>query len=118
MSAESVERLRSWVEEHAFPRLHRYAPELAAVEERELARLIQLSRLCKEPFTICFLGSSGVGKSTLLNALIGGKQIILPQGGLGPLTAQAIQVRYSPRPYFRAEYLPASQLEQLAALLS
>ena len=42
-----------------------------------------------------------------------GKERILPQGGIGPLTALATSVKYSNEPYFRVEYLPANKLNNL-----
>jgi hypothetical protein len=35
---------------------------------------------------------------------VGGSEVILPTGGVGPLTAQALEVRYSERPMFTVEY--------------
>jgi hypothetical protein len=52
----------------------------------------------------CFLGKSGVGKSTLINAIVADHQVLLPAGGVGPLTAQAIQVGYSAQPHFKVNY--------------
>jgi GTPase SAR1 family protein len=58
------------------------------------------------------LGASGVGKSTLINALVAGKELILPSGGVGPLTALAMEVRYGEVPSFEAEYHTARNLWQ------
>lgn len=89
--------------------------------EHDPERLSQISVLMQKlgsaPTTelpICFLGSAGVGKSTLINALVAGDRTIVPQGGVGPLTAQATLVRYAPTRSFRATYLPARHLNNLA----
>ena len=67
--------------------------------------------------TVCFLGNSGVGKSTLLNALAAGASQILPAGGIGPLTAQATEVRYSEEKCFHVVYHPKKNLWRLAFAL-
>ena len=54
--------------------------------------------------------SIGVGKSTLINALVAGQEHILPSGGIGPLTALALEVRYGDVPTFEAEYHTAGNL--------
>src|SRR5205823_4015085 len=57
--------------------------------------------------------NSGVGKSTLLNAIVARDLTVLPQGGIGPLTAQATVVRYSPKKYFRVTYLSRRKVNEL-----
>jgi putative ribosome biogenesis GTPase RsgA len=46
------------------------------------------------PFTVCFVGGAGVGKSTLVNALVAGGDTVVTSGGVGPLTAQAIEITH------------------------
>jgi len=53
-----------------------------------------------------------IGKSTLINALVAGPELILPSGGIGPLTALAMEVRYGDVPRFEAEYHTAGALWQ------
>jgi len=59
-----------------------------------------------------FIGESQVGKSTLINALLGRK--VLPQAGIGPLTATATRVRNAPEDSFTAVYQSRKQLNNVA----
>lgn len=62
---------------------------------------------------IYFLGVSGAGKSTLINALVADGKSVVPAGGIGPCTVQAIVVRYGGRASFRAEYHSEEKVLQL-----
>ena len=56
------------------------------------------------PRYICFLGASGIGKSTLINTLVGDGISVVPAGGIGPFTALAIAVEYGAQVSLKAEY--------------
>lgn len=105
--------LLNWFEGSARPFLQKHASDRLASIEGDYDRL---KRLIAKPdhVTVCFLGNSGVGKSTLLNALAAGDQQILPAGGIGPLTAQATEVGFSEIPFFKVLYHPRNHLWQLA----
>src|SRR6266446_1139044 len=94
LDRQATHSLIDWYECEARPFFERL--ELARIEEfdADRDRLLRASYALSEELAICFLGNSGVGKSTLINALIAGKEIVLPAGGLGPLTAQALSVYY------------------------
>ncbi|MEF8759185.1 MAG: dynamin family protein [Candidatus Accumulibacter sp. UW25] len=110
------QELLVWFEHNARPFLERNAKERIAGLENDYARLKRL--LSKsDKVTVCFLGNSGIGKSTLLNALAAGANQILPAGGIGPLTAQATEVHYSPVPSFDVTYHPRKHLWQVAFAL-
>lgn len=112
----NVHELLEWYEQSARPFLERHAPdrlEALKADQERLSRLLQ----SKDEVTICFLGNSGVGKSTLLNALAAGASQILPAGGIGPLTAQATEVRYSAEKFFHVTYHPKKNLWRLAFAL-
>lgn len=105
-----------WYEQSARPFLEKHAPdrlEAAHADQERLKRLLA----SRDEVTVCFLGNSGVGKSTLLNALAAGASQVLPAGGIGPLTAQATEVRFSEEKRFRVIYHPKSHLWRLAFAL-
>src|SRR5439155_18362982 len=44
---------------------------------------------------------------------VAGRHMVLPQGGIGPLTAQATSVWYAEEPHFEVEYLSAGDLNNV-----
>ncbi len=74
------------------------------------AELLESAVGSRETLDVGFVGESQVGKSTLLNALIGA--YALPSGGVGPLTAQAIHVRHSTEPFFVVRYHGRKKLNE------
>ena len=95
--------LLKWFESSAGLFLDRHAKERLASLANDYERL---KKLLAEPdkVTVCFLGNSGIGKITLLNALAVGSEQILPAGGIGPLTAQATEVDFSAEPTFKVRH--------------
>jgi GTP-binding protein EngB required for normal cell division len=93
-----------WYWNQARPVLEEHAPERLQEFEKQLETLEQLAKIAKEPFTACFLGQSQIGKSTLINALVADDKVLLPAGGIGPLTAQAIKVSYAAVPFLEVAY--------------
>ena len=112
-----AERVAEWYRTRVQVFMERFSPQRIESLNENMERIEALKARVGEECAVCFLGHSGVGKSTLVNTLIADKQPVLPQGGIGPLTAQATCVRYAPDRYFRATYLPAAKLDQLRFLL-
>ena len=110
------QQLLSWYSEQALPFLTQHAVERINTFDGDYRRLQRLLS-DQSVVTVCFLGNSGIGKSTLLNALAAGGDQVLPSGGIGPLTAQATEVRFNDRPYFKVRYHPRTHLWRLGFAL-
>jgi GTP-binding protein EngB required for normal cell division len=102
--AEQLEQaLLSWFEDHARPFLEEHAKDRLASVDNDRDRLRKLLERT-DRITVCFIGNSGIGKSTLLNALCAGERQVVPAGGIGPLTAQATEIHFSETPSFTVWY--------------
>ena len=105
--------LAEWFRTRAQPFLEKLHPERTAEMSADLTKLVKMEERLPTEMTACFLGASGVGKSTLINALVGGSMTLLPAGGVGPMTAQALTVRYGREPRFEVSYHSAGKLNQV-----
>lgn len=110
--SKRLEILQAWYRERIRPFLEEHASQRVEEFDRAMMRIEAQDRRATEELAICFLGDSGIGKSTLINALVAGDQIVLPAGGVGPLTALAMEVRHGAVPQFEAEYHKAQALQQ------
>src|SRR5271165_1663827 len=109
--------LVAWYRTHARPVLDELAADRVSDFDGHAARLEKLTQLANAEIAACFLGQAAVGKSTLINALVAGGDVVLPAGGVGPLTAQAIELRYSEKAMFTVEYHRMQQFWQLVFAL-
>ena len=96
--------LLTWYKNQARSVLEELATERVADFDTHANRLEKLIQIANTEIAACFLGQAAVGKSTLINALVADGSVVLPAGGIGPLTAQAIELRYSEKPMFTVEY--------------
>lgn len=112
-----AKRLSTWYRGGVRAFLSEVANDRIDQLDQEFTRLSSLGELMHRPMPVCFLGAAGVGKSTLINALVAGRDVILPAGGVGPLTAEATRVSYSRERRFRVRYQPPGKLNRLLFVL-
>jgi energy-coupling factor transporter ATP-binding protein EcfA2 len=105
--------MKEWFDKRARPFLEQHETDKVVELDQDLDRLLRTDHRAAEDLTICFLGASGVGKSTLINALVACEENVLPSGGIGPLTALAMQLRYSEEARFEAAYQTPQNLWRL-----
>jgi putative ribosome biogenesis GTPase RsgA len=74
--------LIEWYKTHARHVIEELANDRVADFDAQTVRLDRIQQLADSEIAACFLGQSGVGKSTLINALVGGSEVILPAGEL------------------------------------
>jgi hypothetical protein len=108
----TMAQLVDWFESGVQPFLAEHAPDQLEGLAADAVRLREMDA-AEEETVVCFLGTSGVGKSTLINALVAGDRVLLPAGGIGPLTALATKVRYAEEPFFRAKYHKRGYLQRI-----
>ncbi len=89
-------------------------PSRAKDYDAQIARLRAALHQLDDRASLCVLGRSGVGKSTLINALVGGTEMIVPNGGIGPLTAHALRVQYGETRLLEVRYHSSRALWNLA----
>jgi ATPase subunit of ABC transporter with duplicated ATPase domains len=113
--SESKSALGNWYRKAVRSLFERFDPKRIESADAECSRLESLEEAFSDEVPVCFLGASGIGKSTLINALVG--ESLLPQGGIGPLTAQALRVCYGEQAQFQVQYHSPGRVGQLAFAL-
>ena len=102
--------VEGWYVDHIRPFLVREEPGRLAEFDADLGRLREVVKGLETELAVCLLGVAGVGKSTLINAIVAGHEMILPSGGIGSLTAQALTVGRGDEPSFEVFYHSTKQL--------
>jgi len=112
-----IARIGGWFTYSVRPLLLELNDPKVAELDADLLGLRRKAEANEADVEVCFLGMAGVGKSSLINALAFGKEMILPTGGVGPLTAQAMTVRYGMTRKLEVEYYSGAELNQVVFAL-
>ena len=83
----SKSSLVNWYRKAVRGLLESVDPKRIESADAECTRLESLEKVFSAEVPVCFLGASGIGKSTLINALVG--ESLLPHGGIGPSQSPA-----------------------------
>ena len=107
---EHVEQVVEWYRSKARPFLAKLEAEKVIEFDKDCARLEAAAAFLDEELPVCFLGNSGVGKKHADQRPSGGGGHLVPSGGVGPLTAQALTVRYGAEPKFQGRVFPGPEV--------
>ncbi|MCE2809029.1 MAG: hypothetical protein LW850_01345 [Planctomycetaceae bacterium] len=111
--SREIKELGRWFRSKAKPFLLQEIPDRVPELEKELDSIEHREKTINNPLTVCFVGGAGIGKSTLINAMVAGGTTVVPSGGVGPLTAQAIEITTSDIPCFTAIYHSTAKIWQI-----
>lgn len=113
MSDTPFEKLIDWYRRQVKPFFLDQGLEKVEEYDAEVKRLERIQMTLQARLPVCFLGNAGIGKSTLINAIVFGKEIYVPSGGVGPLTAQALTVCYGEQASFEVLYHTTERYNQV-----
>jgi GTP-binding protein EngB required for normal cell division len=113
-ATEYLKKLQPWYRQIVRKFLERQQlHEKVASLDKDLKTLEEQARKIAKPIPVCFLGSSGVGKSTLINAVVAGNSFVVPSGGIGPLTARELRIEFGEQQMLSVGYHKPKQIWRL-----
>lgn len=110
---DTENKLIQWYRKYIRPFFSDHEPDKLTEFDKDSQRIGEIEADLQKQLPVCFLGGSGVGKSTLINALVFGKDSYIPSGGIGPLTAQVLTVCYGEQPSFEVNYHSVNKINQV-----
>ena len=113
MSESPLHKLLDWYRKHVKPFLLDHGLDKLEEYDAEVKRLERIQAALQTKMPVCFLGNAGIGKSTLINGVVFGKDIYIPSGGVGPLTAQALTVCHGEHASFEVLYHTTERYNQV-----
>lgn len=83
-------KLIQWYRKHIRPFFSDHEPDKLLTEfDKDCQKIEEIEADLQKQLPVCFLGGSGVGKSTLINALVFGKDSYIPSGGHWPVNCSS-----------------------------